>query len=169
MSLFLPDFYYRDVAAIDLRSLQDRGIRGLAVDLDNTLVPRTDPAVPPSAHRFVARAADSGMGVCLVSNNWHERVRLVSEELSAPFIARALKPMTRAFRQAAGMLDIEPDALAVVGDQVFTDMLGGNLAGAVTVLVQPLSASELPHTVLLRRLEAAIMAGRTPVGDEQSQ
>jgi predicted HAD superfamily phosphohydrolase YqeG len=49
-----------------------------------------------------------------------------------------------------------------VGDQLFTDVLGGRLLGMMTIMVLPLSQSDLPHTLLLRRVERVLLAGRQP-------
>jgi HAD superfamily phosphatase (TIGR01668 family) len=103
--------------------------------------------------------------MCLVSNNWHERVTTVADELGLPMVSKAVKPLPFAFLKALGILDARPQQTAVIGDQLFTDIVGGNLIGARTVLVEPLSRTDLPHTLLLRRMEARIMAGREPVGE----
>ncbi len=163
MGWLTPDLYYRDVFAIDLDSLRERGIRALLVDLDNTLLPR-DTNVVTEAHRAWAKAAaEHGFGVCLVSNNWHERVKAVADELGFQLVPKAVKPLPFAFRKALGLLGAKRSEAAVVGDQVFTDIVGGNALGLLTVLVMPLSAADLPHTLLLRSLERRILAGRQPL------
>jgi HAD superfamily phosphatase (TIGR01668 family) len=161
MSLFRPDEYFTSVGEIDLDRLRHEGIEALIVDLDNTLLPRDSGDVPAWAAEWAGIARES-FGVCLVSNNWHERVRAVADELGVQLVSRALKPLPFAFRRALGLLEADASRTAVVGDQVFTDVLGGNLVGARTILVEPLSRSDLPHTLLLRRLEHRIMAGRRP-------
>jgi HAD superfamily phosphatase (TIGR01668 family) len=163
MSVVRPDAYYTSVDAIDLDGLRARGIRGVLLDLDNTILPRDTGAVPPESRRFAAGLADRGIKVCLVSNNWHGRVSNVAEELGFSLVSRALKPLPFAFRRGMRMMGVKPSETATIGDQVFTDVLGGNLAGTFTVLVDPLSRSDLPHTLFLRLIEAKVMADRVPL------
>lgn len=161
--LLTPDHYYGSVHAIDLRGLRAAGVTALLVDLDNTLLPRDTNVVDDGARAWVASARDAGLAVCFVSNNFHERVLRVADELGGCIVAKAVKPLPFAFRKALRMVGAAPAQAAVIGDQLFTDVLGGNLVGATTVLVAPLSATDLPHTLLLRRLEARVLAGRRPL------
>jgi hypothetical protein len=165
VSLFSPDHYHTDVLAVDLDGLAEDGVAALLVDLDNTLLPRDSVDVPDELREWATSVDQHGLRMCLVSNNWHDRVTAVADELGLPMVSKAVKPLPFAFLKALGILDARPQQAAVVGDQLFTDIVGGNLIGAKTVLVEPLSRTDLPHTLLLRRLEARIMAGREPVGE----
>lgn len=158
-----PDYYYRSVQDIDFGELRQRGVTTLLVDLDNTLLPRNSEAVTDSACEWARAAEREGMRVCVVSNNWHGRVRDVAAQLGVPIVAKALKPFPAAFRRALTVTGASRDQVAVVGDQIFTDILGGKLFGAVTILVTPLSTSDLPHTKLLRHLEHMLLADRRPL------
>jgi HAD superfamily phosphatase (TIGR01668 family) len=157
-----PDLYYSSVAAIDLDDLARRGVTALLIDLDNTLLPRDTSQFTREALDFAASVSGHGMRACLVSNNWHERVHSAAQELGFELVPRALKPLPFAFRKGLRILGATAAEAAVIGDQLFTDVLGGNMVGALTVLVCPLSATDLPHTLLLRRLEARILKGREP-------
>lgn len=163
MSVLTPDLYYSHVNAIDLPDLAQRGVRHLLVDLDNTLLPRDSADVPEAARVWIESLGAHGMSACLVSNNWHEHVHGVAAELGLPIVAKALKPFPSAFRRGLATLHGTPDSAAVIGDQIFTDVLGGNLLGMTTVLLVPLSRSDLPHTLALRHLERLVLAGRTPL------
>jgi HAD superfamily phosphatase (TIGR01668 family) len=163
MSLLSPDHYVRHVSAIDLEALRAEGVNALLVDLDNTLLPRDTPVFSREALDFADRVRATGMRACLVSNNWHARVHGAAEELGFELVPRALKPLPFAFRKALRLLGVEAGEAAVIGDQLFTDILGGNLIGARTILVCPLSATDLPHTLLLRSLEAGVLKGREPL------
>lgn len=158
----MPDIYASSVHAIDLDALSRDGIRVLLIDLDNTLLPRDTNVVPESLKAWAGDLHDRGFGVCLVSNNWHERVHHVASELGFDLVDKAVKPLPFAFWRALSLEKAEPREAAVIGDQLFTDILGGRLLGMRTVLVSPLSATDLPHTLLLRRLEALVLKGRTP-------
>lgn len=163
MSVLRPDAYYTSVNAIDLDDLDSRGIRGVLLDLDNTILPRDSGVIPPSARDFARALEQRGIKVCLVSNNWHHRVSSVADDLGFMLVSKALKPLPFAFRRGMRLMGVAPAETATIGDQVFTDVLGGNLAGTHTVLVQPLSRTDLPHTLFLRLIEARVMADRVPL------
>jgi uncharacterized protein len=157
-----PDLYVRSVCDIDLDALGARGIDTLLVDLDNTLLPRDSNIVPPDIIAWSAELGDRGFTVCLVSNNWHGRVFRVAQELGFSLVAKAVKPLPFAFLRALGVVGSTRSRSAIVGDQLFTDILGGKLLGITTILVLPLSHSDLPHTLVLRRIERVLLAGRQP-------
>ncbi len=158
-----PDYYYESVASIDLADLRERGVDTLLVDLDNTLLPRNSETVTESARAWASLLDDHGFRVCIVSNNWHERVAGVAKELGFALVAKAVKPLPFAFWIALKRLGSTRKRAAVVGDQMFTDIAGGKLLGLTTILVTPISKSDLPHTLVLRRLERRLLAGREPV------
>jgi HAD superfamily phosphatase (TIGR01668 family) len=163
VSLLAPDDYYRSVHDIPLDELRSHGIDTLLVDLDNTILPRDTNVVPDSLRGWAVDLAGHGFSVCLVSNNWHERVSTVARELGFDLVAKAIKPLPFAFLIALKRAHSTRARAAVVGDQIFTDVLGGKLLGMHTILVAPLSATDLPHTLLLRRIEALVLAGREPL------
>lgn len=157
-----PDLYLHSVHDIDLRSLLASGVDTLLMDLDNTLLPRDSHDVPDDLREWSVRLALMGFKVCLVSNNWHERVRQVAQSLGFSLVAKAVKPLPFAFLRALKILGSSRSQSVIVGDQMFTDVLGGKLLGIKTILVTPLSKSDLPHTLLLRKVERVFLAGREP-------
>lgn len=158
-----PDYYYRNVLDIDLGVLASKGIDTLLLDLDNTLLPRDGDVVPDEIKEWAASLESTGFKACLVSNNWQNRVVRVAEELGFDLVAKAVKPLPFAFMLALERMGSTRAHAAVVGDQMFTDVLGGKLTGIATVLVFPLSSADLPHTLFLRRIERVLLAGRTPL------
>ena len=168
MPLLAPDRYLTDVHAIDLDALAADGIEALLVDLDNTILPRDTNSVPPELAEWVFGLSQRGFKVCLVSNNWHERARIVAAELGLDLVAKAIKPLPFAFWLATSKLGVRAQRCAVIGDQLFTDVLGGKIVGAMTIMVLPLSETDLPHTLLLRRLEARIMKGARADGPQST-
>ena len=162
MPILKPDQYLTSVHRIDLAALRAKGISAILVDLDNTLLPRTTNEVPDDLRAWAHSLHDAGFRVCLVSNNWHERVQSVATELGFSIVAKAVKPLPFAFSKALRIVGAKPRETAMVGDQLFTDVLGGRLMGMTTIMVEPLSETDLPHTLMLRRLEKVILAGMTP-------
>ena len=160
MPILGPDLYLTSVHAIDLDALHADGIRVLLLDLDNTLLPRDTNVVPDELRVWAAGLKAKGLKVCLVSNNFHDRVRIVAADLGFDLVDHAVKPLPFAFLRALHKVGARRSEAVVVGDQLFTDILGGRLLGMRTILVTPLSQTDLPHTLVLRRLEALVMRGR---------
>lgn len=163
MAFFRPDHYYRRVTDIDLDALRAEGIDTLLIDIDNTILPRDTGEMAQELSDWASKLLGEGFKVCLLSNNWHDHVKRIADMFGFCMIARALKPLPFGFRQAMRTLGSKRATTAIIGDQMFTDILGGNLAGVTTVLVMPLSDSDLPHTLFLRRIEQRLLAGRTPL------
>lgn len=157
-----PDLYLRGVADIDLEALRRQGVDTLLMDLDNTLLPRDSSIMPDELVAWSASLAEKGFRVCLVSNNWHQRVHEVAAELGLPLVAKAVKPLPFAFLRALRLMGVKRRQCAIVGDQMFTDVLGGKLLGVRTIMVLPLSESDLPHTLMLRHVEKLFLGGREP-------
>lgn len=160
--LFRPDHYYTSVRAIDFDALRSAGVEALLFDIDNTVSPHHSAEVVPGMPEYLAALGRSGFGIRFVSNNWHADLTARAEVLGFPVIGKAKKPLAGGFRRAARELGVPIGACAVIGDQLFTDILGGNLAGARTILVDPLTAADMPHTRILRHIERVIMKGRVP-------
>jgi uncharacterized protein len=148
-----PDRYYESLISVDLADLARRGLEGLIVDLDNTMVPRKGRDCTDELLSWLETAREAGLAVCIVSNNWKSRVGGIATRLGLPMVARATKPRARAFLLGMEALGTGREQTAVIGDQMFTDVLGGNRLGLYTILVKPLPGRELPHTVVLRRVE----------------
>jgi HAD superfamily phosphatase (TIGR01668 family) len=157
LNILRPRLYLNAVEDINLRQLQRRGIRALILDLDNTLVTWRATRPAGSVVRWVKEARRLGLQPVILSNNHGQRVREVARRLKVPCIPKARKPFGRSYREAMALLGAQPHETAVVGDQVFTDVLGGNRLGLFTILVRPLSRHEFVATKALRRLEAAVL------------
>lgn len=163
MRIFSPNHYYRRVTDIDLAQLREDGVDTLLIDIDNTILPRDTGEMAQELSEWAGKLLGEGFKVCLVSNNWHAHVKRIADALGFCMVPRALKPLPIGFRQGMKLLGSRHSTTAVIGDQMFTDILGGNLLGLTTVLVSPLSESDLPHTLFLRRLERRLLAGRRPL------
>ena len=158
-----PDYYHHSVLDIDLPGLKRLGIDTLLVDLDNTLLPRDSSVIPPEIKAWAASLHEAGFSAYLVSNNWHERVVRAAEELGFGLVPKAVKPLPFAFWKALRRAGSNAKRAAVIGDQMFTDVLGGKFTGITTILIAPMSSADLPHTLFLRRIERVLLAGRQPL------
>ncbi len=155
-----PRLLVPSLLAVDLDRLRHRGIEGLILDLDNTVVHWDRDATAPEFAAWIERAKEGAFRMCLVSNSLGPRVARFSAELDIPAIARAAKPRRRSFRQAMEIMGTTAEHTAVIGDQIFTDVLGGNRLHLFTVLVTPLSPLEFWTTRMLRRVEHLVVPGR---------
>lgn len=139
---------------IDANHLWDFGVRGIITDLDNTLVGARDPHATPELIEWLNRLQKMGFKVVIVSNNNHGRVSAFAEPLGIPFIHRAKKPWNISFHKAMKLLGTSARQTAVIGDQMLTDVLGGNRMGLYTILVQPIAIhDEGFFTRINRRIE----------------
>ena len=149
-----PTIMAERIWEVDLEALCARGVRGLILDLDNTLVDWNAETLRPEVRVWVEEARERGLRMCLVSNAFYgRRVKRVAGELGMASVVRAGKPFPRAFRRGMALLGTDAASTCAVGDQIFTDLVGANWIGLATVLLSPLGARESPHTRLIRLLE----------------
>ncbi|MBC8140519.1 MAG: YqeG family HAD IIIA-type phosphatase [Armatimonadetes bacterium] len=162
--LLTPSLIVRAVTDCSAVFLQERGITAVVSDLDNTLLPYhgADDAVSPEVLGWLADLHGVGIGVCLASNTTRlGRLARLAASWGISHVPRtAGKPGTAGIRHALDLLGAEPQNAAMVGDQLFTDMVGGNQLGMFTVLVNPLSTHEFVGTRLVSRpLERLVLRG----------
>lgn len=152
-----PRLTVSSIYDLDLEDLWQRGIRGVILDLDNTLVPWGCGQVSGQLLAWVGRTRERGFQLCLSANARAARVKEIAGLLGIPGISNAGKPRRRAFRRAMQIMGTAPAQTAMVGDQLFTDVLGGNRLGLLTILVTPLAAREFFWTRLIRHPEHLIL------------
>ena len=162
LSALLPNEHLASVFEITPEWLGARHLRGLILDLDNTLVPYGSELHTPELEAWVGALRAANIQARLVSNALPERIKRWAAQLGFPSVGAlggrtAAKPLPSAFLRAARAMQLRPKEIAVVGDQLFTDVLGGNLIGAYTIMVAPLSQNALPHTRLARALERMVL------------
>ncbi|HHX50840.1 MAG TPA: YqeG family HAD IIIA-type phosphatase [Clostridia bacterium] len=157
LNLLKPDLYVNQLQDVPLPELIHAGIRGIIIDLDNTITAWNSPEVTGDIFNWFQEMKQHQFQVCLVSNNGKARVAVVADKLGIPFIFKASKPRRRSFRQAMEVLGTKPPETAVIGDQVFTDVLGGNRLNLYTILVVPLNKREFIGTRFMRQLENIVI------------
>ena len=159
MALVKPWRREADVASIDVGGLVEAGVRCVLIDRDNTVVPRDTKQAPESALAWLDALRAAGIKVCMVSNNFHSReVEESARELGCEVVHHAMKPAPFAVRRALKLMGATADEAVLVGDQVFTDVMAGNLAGVRPILVNPQSTTDLWYTHIFRVFERAIGA-----------
>lgn len=155
---FLPDEHVPSVFDIEPKQLKDKGIKGVITDLDNTLVAWDVADATEDIRDWFKIMNDHGIQVTIASNNNEARVKLFSEPLEATFIYSARKPLSKAFKKAQKQMKLKKDEVAVIGDQLLTDVLGGNSAGFHTILVVPIVETDGFVTKFNRKIERRILS-----------
>lgn len=126
-------------------NLAAKGIALLLADLDNTLVPYGVPVPTDEVRAWNEGLKEAGVTLFVLSNNRHaDRPRIFCEAMDIPFIGHAGKPKTPSFYKAMECMGVKPEQTAIVGDQIFTDVLGGSRAGVTTILVKPIRLAGNP-------------------------
>lgn len=126
----IPSYVFDTIYEITPALMHKNGVRGILIDLDGTMASSHDKNPPETLRPFLHSFLDQGIAVLVLSNNNSARVRIFCEGLDVPFLHRALKPALTGFIRGAKALKLPLSACAVVGDQIYTDTLGGNRAGA---------------------------------------
>ncbi|EOD00115.1 YqeG family HAD IIIA-type phosphatase [Caldisalinibacter kiritimatiensis] len=155
--LLQPNMYVKSVFDIDLLKLKDKGIDSIIVDIDNTLVSWNTKYATENVINWFKKVKNMGFKICIVSNATKTRVVKFNEEVKVLAIHRAIKPRKKAFLEAINKMDTQTFKTAMIGDQIFTDILGGNRVGLFTILVTPLSKKELILTKFIRKIEKIVL------------
>ena len=154
---FLPNQHVKSILDIHPKDLQEKGIKGIITDLDNTLVEWDRPNATPRVIKWFEEMKKNQIKVTIVSNNNEKRVKSFSDPLDIAFIFRAKKPLSLAFHRAAKQMNIKKEETVVIGDQLLTDVLGGNRGGFHTILVVPVAQTDGMATKFNRMVERKIL------------
>ena len=136
--MFLPKIITESITDLTPELLRQRNIRLLMLDFDNTIVPYTTDIPTPRMAQWLKDMISSDIQICIVSNSKRDRVPKFCEAYGMECITHAKKPFGRGIRQCMEKYGSAPGTAALAGDQIFTDTLGANLAGAMPILVTPI-------------------------------
>ncbi len=158
MPVFRPFLLKQHITDISLSQLQELGIRVLLLDVDNTLTAHNSQQLSPEIAAWLDAVQAAGITPLIVSNGKYERVRPFAENLGLPFTASAAKPLPFGFLRAVKQAGVTKTGCLAVGDQIFTDILGANMAGIRSVQVLPLDlGSDNGFIRFKRKLERILM------------
>lgn len=161
MALFYPTVYRRritDVTAEDLRRL---GVRAVLLDVDNTLTTHDAPDLDPQVRDWLSHMQNEGFALMIVSNNRAERVEPFARSIDLPFVARGCKPLPKGYRTAASVLGIPLRECIAIGDQIFTDVMGANLAKIPSIMLEPIQPEvDQKFIVFKRKIERLLMKNK---------
>ncbi len=150
IALVTPHLRLGSVFELTPELLQQRGLCALLLDLDRTLKEHYSAEPLPGVAEWLERLRAAGIKLCILSNGQRRRVRPLASELGLIWTSGAAKPLPFALRAAARRLGVPLDQTAIIGDQLFSDVLAGRLAGVFTILVPP-AGSEEPWTTAIKR------------------
>lgn len=157
MALFKPKKTFLRVTDITPEYLHGIGVKALALDADNTLSTHHSQVPLDGVTEWMQSMRNAGIKLIMVSNAKQQRVRPFAETLGLDYICLACKPLPSGFIRACKRLGLKRKQLAAVGDQLFTDMLGANTAGVVSLLVTPIEAEDGWSFHVRRRLERPLL------------
>lgn len=137
--LLQPDLVLGDsITNLTVETLQQYQIKGLVLDVDETLVPLREREASEELKQWITQIRQL-VSIWLVSNNLSQiRIGNIAKSLDLPYIVGAKKPSRRKLKQAAEAMNLPVEQVAMVGDRLFTDVLAGNRLGMFTILVEPM-------------------------------
>lgn len=157
MSLLFPDVVYNRIVDVPLSELSARGIKGIILDIDNTLTTHDNPVPATGVMQWLDEAREQGFQLIILSNNSAERSGDFAARLGLAFQGRGKKPLPFGYRRCCKRMGIAYKEATVIGDQIFTDILGGKLLGIYSILVEPIELEDMPFFKFKRKLERLLM------------
>lgn len=155
--ILYPKAYFESVKEINIDFLNKNNIKALILDVDNTLIDY-DKNLIEGAKQWCDNLKQKGIKICILSNtNKVKKVETVAKILDLEYIYFAHKPNKKGFYKAQKLLGLKPNEIATVGDQVFTDVLGGNRVGMFTILTKPIDKRDITLTKIKRPFEKIIV------------
>lgn len=151
MNNFIPDMYQKSIYHIDYDKLLDDGIKCLLFDLDNTCVPFKDKEPNKKLIDLFETLKDMDFKIIIFSNATRKRIKPFKTVLNVDCLATAGKPRKKSFLKILKLFNYELSDVAIIGDQLYKDILGGNRVGIKTILVNPMSNDDMIFTKLIFR------------------
>lgn len=135
MGFYDPDYIFEKTVNITPEFLGELGISNLLLDVDNTLTTHGNPVPAPGIEQWVKDMQNAGINLMIVSNNYDKRVGPFARLLGLPYVSFSTKPLPRGFFKAMKKLGANRKNTAIVGDQIFTDILGAHLLNMKAIMV----------------------------------
>ncbi len=136
--VFMPTYAFNSVTDISVEFLKRKKIRGLLLDLDNTLTTHDNPVPAEKVADWIAMMKENGIRLIIVSNNTPQRARPFGKGLKLPVVPDGKKPLANGFIRARDEIRVPFSKIAIVGDQIFTDIVGANFIGVRSIYVKPI-------------------------------
>ena len=151
--IFYPKIYLKNVKQLPISFLKKNKIKGIILDVDNTLIDYYENLID-GVDKWCIDLKNQGIKFCIASNsNKENKIKKVSEKLNIPYVFFAKKPLKVGLIKAAKIMGLEEKEVAVVGDQIFTDILGANRCKMFSILVEPIKEKDMLITRIKRPIE----------------
>ena len=160
MFIFRPTYVFENVAGITPAFLKRMHIKGIILDVDNTMTTHNDPTPTDYSLKWLESVKKAGIKLIIVSNNKPQRVEPFAEILGLDYVSNGRKPLTYGMNEAVRRLGFAKSDIAAVGDQIFTDIMGANLAGVRSCFVFPIEPETSIPFRLKRTLEKPLLPSR---------
>ncbi len=155
--ILYPKKYLENTTKITEQLLKENDIKGIILDVDNTLI-YYNKTLLDGVEKWCENLKNKGIQFCIVSNNCKkENVKEIADRLGIKYISFAMKPMKRGLKKAQEIMKLDARDIAVVGDQIFTDVVGANRLGMFSILVKPLERKDIFITKIKRPFEEAVI------------
>lgn len=157
MEKYVPDMYQKSIYEINYKKLYNRGLKCLLFDLDNTLVPYN---IDEPNEKIISLFKDLkkiGFKVIIFSNSSKKRLKKFKDILEVDCCARAMKPCIKKFQKVLDEYNYNINEVAIIGDQLLTDIKGGNNIGITTIFINPVSKKDFFFTKFSRMIERRII------------
>lgn len=164
--IFRPTYVFNDITGITPKFLKRKHIKGIVLDIDNTLTTHNNPVPPQSSMDWLARVKKAGIKLIIVSNNKPPRVEPFAQLLDLEYVANGRKPLTYGINEAVRRMGFEKCDIAAIGDQIFTDIMGANLAGIRSCFVYPLEPETSFPFRFKRTIEKPLLPSRKRIVKE---
>ena len=156
MGIFKPKIYQKDIYSINYKELKDSGIKCLIFDLDNTLGMISNKRCPEDTIELINKLKKD-FKIIICSNNSTRRIRPYMNDLGIDGISWSMKPTIKCFLKIKMKYKFTKKEMAIIGDQIVTDVLAGNRYRIKTILVDPMGEKDLNITRLNRKIENYIV------------
>jgi len=157
MERYVPDIYKKSIHVINYDLLLSRGIKCLLIDLDNTIAPITMKGPNKKTKDLFEELKEKGFKIIIFSNSSKSRVKNFKDELGVDGISNAKKPFKSKYQKVLDTYKFQEPQIACIGDQLLTDIQGGNKMGLTTILVNPVGVKEKIITRISRKYEKKIL------------
>lgn len=151
--MFRPDLFRKRVTEITVSDLKQMGVDTLFLDVDNTLSTHHGKEYVTGLEDWLSLMKREGINLILTSNSKEKRVKPFALGLGLDYVSLSLKPLWRGFTIAKKRLNVKRDKIAVVGDQMFTDVLGAKIYGLKVILLKPILPEDKVSFKIRRYLE----------------
>lgn len=158
MNIFMPDIYEESIYKVDYKRLYKNNIKVVLFDLDNTIIPANVKDASVEVKKLFDAIKKEGIKPIIFSNSPKGRIKKVANYLDVDFVYLACKPLSFKFKKLIKKYNLKNTEVAIIGDQLLTDIKGGNTVGIKTILVKPISDYDSYFTRLNRKKEKKIIS-----------